>query len=56
VRDQVLQDYVRATAVIAQEAPAFGRRMDETGSAFDLRNVEALAPFGARLCEASGQK
>ena len=55
-RDQMLHDYVTATAVIARELPEFARRMDETGSSLDLRNVEALAPLGAQLRQAAQQK
>lgn len=50
-RDQVISDYLRATAVLDRELPAFGARMRETGSEFDIRNVEALAPLGARIRE-----
>jgi hypothetical protein len=55
-RDQMLHDYLAVTAVIARELPEFARRMDETGSALDLRNVEALAPLGAQLRQAAQQK
>lgn len=53
VRDQVLRDYVRATSVLALELPEFAARMDATGASLEQRNVEALAPLGARLREAA---